>query len=265
MSSPDVIRVAVHGAAGKVGREVVNAVRQAAGMELVATVDRLPAKDAPALPEGVPYYTDVRMALAGSPIDVVVDFTTADASLAMVPLALSAGARPVIGTTGILAEQLAHLDALCREHRLGGFYAPNFTIGAALLARLAAVAARFFEYVEISEEHHEAKVDAPSGTALAIAGAIKEGRPAPFQRNVPEREPLAGTRGGDDSGIGIHSTRMPGRMAHHQVTFGGPGQTLTLRHDTINRECYMPGVLLAVRRVHEWEGLTVGLDKLLDL
>jgi len=119
--------------------------------------------------------------------------------------------------------------------------------------------------VEIAEEHHEEKIDAPSGTALSIAKAIHEAHPARFQRNVPEREPLAGTRGGDYQGISIHSSRMPGRMAHHQVTFGGLGQTLSLRHDTINRECYMPGVLLAVRKVGELEGLVVGLDKLLGL
>ena len=265
MSSTNVIRVAVHGAAGEVGREVVKAAGQAEDMELVAAIDRVPAQEAPAFPEGVPYYTDVGTALAASPADVVVDFTTATASMAMVSQALDAGARPVIGTTGILAEQLAQLDTLCREHHLGGLYAPNFTIGAVLLGRLAAVAARFFDYVEIAEEHHEAKIDAPSGTALAIAGAIREGRPTPFRRNVPEREPLPGTRGGEEHGISIHSSRMQGRMAHHQVTFGGPGQTLTLRHDTINRECYMPGVLLAVRRVHDWEGLVVGLDRLLDL
>ena len=255
----------MHGAAGRVGREVTLAISQAPDLQLVAAIDRMPFKDAPPLPKGVPYYADTRLGLTASHADVVVDFTTAGASLAMVPLALSAGARPVIGTTGISEEQLAYLDALCREHHLGGFCAPNFTIGAVLLAKLSAMAAHFFDYVEINEEHHEAKIDAPSGTALAIAKAIREARPSGFQRNVPEKEPLAGTRGGDYQGIGIHSSRLPGRMAHHQVTFGGLGQTLTLRHDTINRECYMPGVLLAVRRVREWEGLTVGLDKLLDL
>ena len=101
--------------------------------------------------------------------------------------------------------------------------------------------------------------------ALAIAKAVHDAHPEPFQRNTPEKEPLPGTRGGEYEGISIHSSRMPGRMAHHQVAFGAPGQTLTLRHDTINRECYMPGVLLAVRKVRELEGLTVGLDKLLEI
>ncbi len=265
MASIDTIRVAVHGAAGRVGREVVRAVSEAPDMELVGAFDQLSPKDAPPLPKGVPYYADTYRGLSRCRADVVVDFSVASASLAMAPLVLSAGARPVIGTTGILDDQLAYIDGLCREHHLGGVYAPNFTVGAVLLAKLAAIAAPFFDYVEIAEEHHEAKIDAPSGTALAIAKAIHDAHPEPFQRNTPEKEPLPGTRGGEYEGISIHSGRMPGRMAHHQVTFGAPGQTLTLRHDTINRECYMPGVLLAVRKVRELEGLTVGLDKLLEI
>ena len=109
------------------------------------------------------------------------------------------------------------------------------------------------------------KVDAPSGTALGIAKAVHEAHPERFAHNDPEREPLSGTRGGDYEGISIHAARMPGRMAHHQVTFGGPGQTLSLRHDTTDRECYMPGVLMAVRKVGGLSGLTVGLDKLMGL
>ena len=183
----------------------------------------------------------------------------------MVPLALGAGTRPVIGTTGFSDEQIAYLDALCREHNLGGLLAPNFTIGAVLLSKLAAMAAPYFDYVDVLEEHHEMKVDAPSGTALGIVNAINEAHPEPFAHNDPTREPLPGSRGADSNGIAIHSSRMPGRMAHHQVTFGGPGQTLTLRHDTTNRECYMPGVLLAIRGVGDLKGLTVGLDKLMGL
>ena len=265
MASNNVIRVAVHGAAGRVGREVLRAVSEALGLALVAAIDRVPPIDAPPLPQGVPYFDDAHRGFEACHADVVVDFTNADAAMAMVPLALSTGTRPVIGSTGFLDDHLAYLDGLCREHGLGGVYAPNFTIGAVLLAKLSAVAARFFDYVEIAEEHHEAKIDAPSGTALALAKAIHDAHPERFSRPAPEKEPLPGTRGGDYQGIGMHSTRMPGRMAHHQVTFGGPGQTLTLRHDTINRECYMPGVLLAIRKVKELEGLTIGLDQLLEL
>ena len=262
-SSP--IRVVVHGAAGRVGTEVVRAVNGAHDMALTAAVDRIPLADMPPLPDGVPYYTDVRHALEHASPDVIVDFSVASASLPMLPIAIGAGARPVIGTTGFSDEQVDYIDALCREHKLGGVLAPNFAIGAVLLAKLAAIAAPYFDYADIAEEHHEAKIDAPSGTALGIAKALHEAHPERFSRNAPEREPLAGTRGGDYEGITIHSGRMPGRMAHHQVTFGGPGQTLSLRHDTIDRQCYMPGVLLAIRKVGELEGLTVGLDKLMGI
>ena len=265
MTTSSLIRVAVHGAAGRVGREVLRAVDAAPDMTLAAAVDRiLPAELSP-LPASVPYFTDVREALETSPADVIVDFSLAAATLAMAPQALALGARPVIGTTGFTPEQIDQLRSLCDEHGLGAFLAPNFTIGAVLLAKLAAVAAPWFDYVDIAEEHHEMKVDSPSGTALGIAAAIREAHEAPLYRNAPEREPLPGARGADYDGISIHAARMPGRMAHHQVTFGGPGQTLSLRHDTTDRECYMPGVLLAVRRVGALTGLTVGLDKLLNL
>ena len=265
MTSQTNIRVAVHGAAGRVGREVLRAVDAAPGMMLTVAVDRVAPSDLEPLPADVPYYTDISSALTHAPSDVVVDFSVAPACLAMVPQALAAGTRPVIGTTGLSEEQIAHLDAQCQEHGLGGLLAPNFTIGAVLLGKLAAIAAPYFDYVDLVEEHHEMKVDAPSGTALGIAKAIQEAHPEAFAHNDPEREPLAGSRGADYHGISVHSARMPGRMAHHQVTFGGPGQTLTLRHDTNNRECYMPGVLLAVRKVGELEGLTVGLERLMGL
>ena len=266
MTSQTNIRVAVHGAAGRVGREVLRAVDAAPDMTLVAAIDRIPPpNELEPLPASVPYYTDASTGYRAAKADVVVDFSIAAASYPMVPIALAAGTRPVIGTTGFSEDQIAYLDAQCREHKLGGVLAPNFTIGAVLLGKLAAIAAPYFEYVDVLEEHHEMKVDAPSGTALGIAKSIHDAHPEPFAHNEPEREPLAGTRGGDYNGISIHSSRMPGRMAHHQVTFGGPGQTLTLRHDTTNRECYMPGVLLAVRKVMDLEGLSVGLDTLLGL
>jgi 4-hydroxy-tetrahydrodipicolinate reductase len=265
MSTQKTIKVAVHGAAGHVGREVIRAVDAAPDMTLVAAIDRVPQDELEPLPVDVPYYTDAHMGLTHNETDVVVDFSVAPASVAMVPLALGAGTRPVIGTTGFNNEQIAYLDAQCRKHNLGGLLAPNFTIGAILLGKLAAIAASYFDYVDILEEHHEMKVDAPSGTAIGIVNAINEAHPEPFARNHPTREPLEGTRGGNSNGIAIHSSRMPGRMAHHQVTFGGPGQTLTLRHDTTNRECYMPGVLLAIRGVGDLQGLTVGLDKLMGL
>jgi 4-hydroxy-tetrahydrodipicolinate reductase len=264
-NTPPTLKVAVHGAAGRVGREVLRAVDAAPDMTLVAAIDRIPANELDALPVSVPYYTDANAGFQASKADVVVDFSIAAASFPMIPLALAAGTRPVIGTTGFTEDQIQSLDAQCREHGLGGLLAPNFTIGAVLLANLAAIAAPYFDYVDLIEEHHEMKIDSPSGTALGIAREIAEAHPEAFTHNDPTREPLEGARGANYHGIAIHSARMPGRMAHHQVTFGGPGQTLTLRHDTNNRECYMPGVLMAVRKVRELEGLTIGLEKLMGL
>ena len=132
---------------------------------------------------------------------------------------------------------------------IGAVVAPNFALGAVLLGYLAHTVARHFDYAEIVEAHHEAKKDSPSGTALALARALAAGRKTPFQRPVPEKETLPGTRGGDSDGVTIHAMRMPGRLAHHEIVLGTQGQTLTLRHDTVNRECYMPGVLAAVRKV----------------
>jgi len=265
MSTQKTIKVAVHGAAGHVGREVIRAVDAAPDMTLVAAIDRVPQDELEPLPVDVPYYTDAHMGLTHNETDVVVDFSVAPASVAMVPLALGAGTRPVIGTTGFNNEQIAYLDAQCRKHNLGGLLAPNFTIGAILLGKLAAMAASYFDYVDVLEEHHEMKIDSPSGTAIGIAREIAEAHPEAFTHNDPTREPIEGARGANYHGIAIHSSRMPGRMAHHQVTFGGPGQTLSLRHDTTNRECYMPGVLMAVRKVSELQGLTIGLEKLMGL
>lgn len=265
MSQASPLKVAVHGAAGRVGREVLRAVAAADDMALVAAIDRLEPAEVADLPGGAPYYTDARAAFEHARPDVVVDFSLSAASVPMCAVAIGAGVSPVIGTTGISPEQVAYLDGLCREHKVGGLLAPNFTIGAVLLARLAAMAAPYFEYVEIVEEHHQHKVDSPSGTALGIAQAIAAAHQEPFTHNDPEREPVPGARGANVHGIAIHASRMPGRLAHHQVTFGGAGQTLSLRHDTIDRECYMPGVLLAARRVRSLTGLAVGLDKVMDL
>ena len=155
------------------------------------------------------------------------------------------------------------LAELSRKNRVGIMVAPNFALGAVVLNHLARIAARFFEYVDVFEAHHEAKIDAPSGTALKLARDIAAERR--FIRKIPEAEPLPGTRGGDYNGVSIHSSRMPGRMAHHEVVFGAPGQTLTLRHDTISRECYMPGVLLAIKEVVKRREFMVGLEKVLGL
>ena len=146
---------------------------------------------------------------------------------------------------------------------MGIVVAPNFALGAVLMIHLAKVAGRFFDYAELTEMHHEAKIDAPSGTALAIARAAAAGKGGEFIAPKAEKEILPGTRGGVLEGVSIHSGRMQGRMAHHELVFGTLGQTLTIRHDSISRESFMPGVVMAIREAVKGPGLTVGLDKIM--
>jgi 4-hydroxy-tetrahydrodipicolinate reductase len=174
-------------------------------------------------------------------------------------------AHLVIGTTGLSEKQLDEIDRVARANGVGAIVAPNFALGAVLMVHLARIAARFFDYAEIIELHHEQKVDSPSGTALSTAKAIAEARGRPFLHPKVQKETLAGCRGGESGGIAVHSVRLPGLLAHQEVLFGAAGQTLTIRHDTINRECFVPGVILAIKRVSEHTGLVLGLDQLLGL
>ncbi len=255
------IKVAVHGAAGRVGREVIAAVSKATDLQLTCAIDQL---DKGQISLEVPYYNNVEEALSEHSTDVIVDFSLAAACLGMLPHVIHHKVSPVIGTTGFSDKDLRYIADICNDNKIPGFIAPNFTIGAVLLSKLAAMAAPYFEYVDLIEEHHENKIDSPSGTAIQIANAIHDAHSDPFSQNHPTREPYPGARGASIHGINIHSSRMPGRLAHHQVTFGGSGQSLIIRHDTNDRECYMPGVLMAVRKVLSLHDFTVGLDQLLD-
>ena len=273
--SEDVIRVAVSGAAGRMGREVVKAVAAADGLLLVAAIDHhgVGTDIGPLAGIGA---TDVRIGdnleaeLAQHKPDVLVDFTLPDSVLANLRTALTLGVSPVVGTTGLSQGDLAELDALARAQGIGAFVAPNFALGAVLLMQFAAQAAKYLPDVEIIELHHDRKLDSPSGTALLtaqkIAAARQEANVAPL--TVPEGlvEKAPGARGARDSGTGdvpIHSVRLPGFVAHQEVIFGGQGQILTLRHDSIDRGSFMPGVVLAVRKVRALTGLIVGLENLL--
>lgn len=263
-----VVRVVVHGATGRMGREALRALDGAPDAEPVAGVCRHPSGQTLEIPGSgrpIPLYRDLGQALEATGARVVVDFSSPEGALAAARTALPRRVPLVSGTTGLSPAQLEEIGALARDNGVGAVVAPNFALGAVLLQHLAGLAARFFDYAEVIEAHHEAKADAPSGTALAIARALLRGRGRPFNRPRPHREPVAGARGGELEGVGLHAIRMPGLLAHHTVVLGAPGQTLTLRHDTISRECFMPGVLLAVRRVVELQGLVVGLEPLLDL
>ncbi|HEX2173057.1 MAG TPA: 4-hydroxy-tetrahydrodipicolinate reductase, partial [Dehalococcoidia bacterium] len=197
--------------------------------------------------------------------DVIVDFTVPSALLDLARQALPAGIRIVTGTTGLSSDQVAELTELVAKHRVGVVWAPNFALGAVLMMHLATICAPFFDFAEVIELHHDAKVDAPSGTAVATAQKMAAARGRPFDHNVAEKETLPGGRGAEYQGVALHSVRLRGLVAHQEVIFGGLGQTLTIRHDTISRESFMPGVLLAIRQVMQREELVQGLERLLGL
>lgn len=261
------IKVVIHGVTGRMGQVALGAVTGAEDMDPVGGVDiAAPQTGELRLPDGsgiIPFTKSLDEMLEQVEAQVMVDFTNAEACANAFPAAAAKGMNVVIGTSGLTDASREEMDRIARERGIGVFIAPNFALGAVVLAHLSKIAAPFFDYVDIVEMHHEAKIDAPSGTALALAHAIAEGKQ--FKRNVPQKETLPGTRGGEVSGVSIHSVRQPGRLAHHQVIFGGAGQTLLLQHDTVSRDCYVPGILRAIREVVKFEGLVVGLDKLLGL
>ena len=247
------ISVLVNGARGRMGREVVQAVKAETDLSLVGETDLGDSLD---------------RAIASSRAQVVVDFTEPSSAARNTETILRSGARPVVGTTGFRPEDLSRLEALAAELRLGGLIAPNFAIGAVLLMKFAAEAVRFLPDVEIIELHHGEKADAPSGTAKKTAELIAAGRGAlPAHAAVPKagEESVQGVRGGRYQGIPIHSVRLPGLVAHQEVLLGGLGQILTLRHDSISRASFMPGVVLAVRKAPKLDRLYYGLETILEI
>ncbi len=260
------IRVVVHGAAGRVGQEVVKAVCQEKDMVLVGAVDVKVSSDSLSLPDNkgsVPFSTDLAAVIDSCQPDVIVDFTIAKASMPAIRIAAKKGINLVIGTTGFNADELKEMEKLAGANEIGIVAAPNFALGAVLMMHLAKIAGKFMDHAEIIELHHDKKLDAPSGTSQLTAKAMAEARGKPFL--PPSAGEPTPSRGQSVEGINIHSIRMPGFMAHQEVIFGTSGQTLSIRHDTINRECYMPGVLIAIKAVVKQKGFTYGLDKLLGL
>jgi 4-hydroxy-tetrahydrodipicolinate reductase len=260
------IRVVVHGALGRMGREVTSALCREPEVEVVGAVELKPAQDYLPLPDGssaVPLSADLDSILTSCQPDVLVDFSTARVTMPAVRLATKHGVNLVIGTTGLSTDDINEISRLTKAHRTGAVVAPNFAIGAVLMIHLARVAAKYLDYAEIIELHHHQKADAPSGTALSTARAMVAAKGKPF--SYPEQGKPSASRGEEVSGIAIHSVRLPGLLAHQEVILGGPGQTLSIRHDTISRECYMPGIILAVTEVVNRKGLVYGLDTLMGL
>ncbi|MEM8640376.1 MAG: 4-hydroxy-tetrahydrodipicolinate reductase [Cyanobacteria bacterium P01_G01_bin.54] len=274
-SNADLIPVVVNGAGGKMGREVIKAVAQADDMFLMGAVDHNPellGQDV-GLVAGcgeleVPIVNDLQSILVLATQEniqgVMVDFTHPDGVYENVRSAIAYGVRPVVGTTGLTPEQLDELREFAEKASTGALVIPNFAIGVILMQQAALQAAKYFDHLEIIELHHNQKADAPSGTAVKTAAMLAElGKPFNPQQ-VSETESLPGARGALASeNIRIHSVRLPGYIAHQEMIFGAPGQIYTLRHDTSDRTCYMPGVLLAVRKVTELKTLIYGLEKIL--
>ena len=242
------IRVLVNGAKGRMGQEVVKAVIAAADLEIVDQTD---------------LGDDLIARIKASQAQAVVDFTTAAVAFENTRKILEAGVHPVVGTSGLLAEQVAELQQLAKDKDIGGLIAPNFAIGAVLLMKYAQDAAKYLPDVEVIELHHNRKADAPSGTAVKTAQLIAEARQEIPKALVEEKELFEGARGSEVHGVRVHSLRLPGLVAHQEVIFGGTGETLTIRHDSIHRESFMPGVCLACRKVIGTQQLFYGLEHLL--
>jgi len=244
------IRVLVTGARGRMGSEVVRAVAAEPDMEVVSAVGR---------------GDDLSAALAAAHPDVMVEFTVPEAAMGNIHAALESGVTPIVGTTGLGPTELDEIRHLCESHQTAALVAPNFALGAVLLMRFAAEAAQYLPDVEIIEMHHERKLDAPSGTAAKTAEMIAAARAtAPTGQPEGAFEKFPGVRGGlAEGGIRIHSVRLPGFVASQEVIFGGQGQRLSLRHDSIDRASFMPGVILAIRRMRSLSGLVYGLENIL--
>lgn len=270
----DHIRVAVCGALGKMGREVVKTVVEDPTLVLVGAVDTHSEGGTVndvytpifgrSLESSVNMDSDLLEMLRRAQPQVCVDFTHPEVVFNNALAMIEHGCRPVIGTTGLSQNQLAQLDAALREKNLGGMVVPNFAIGAVLMMKFAQQAAKYFNHAEIIELHHNKKADAPSGTAIKTAELMKEANPKFGLTNAPEKETIDGARGAEGPAeIHIHSVRLPGFVAHQEVIFGGTGQVLTIRHDSIDRESFMPGVALAAKKVMELDGLVYGLEHIL--
>jgi len=300
------VKVIVCGACGKMGQEAVRAVAKENDLELVGAVDITGEGTdigQKALGEnlGVKITGNLEATLKETKPDVMVNFTIPSAVKEQIHTSLQYGAVPVVGTTGLTEPDLQEIDRWVQNYQRGVFIAPNFALGAVLMMKFSQLAGKYFEYVEIIEQHHEQKIDAPSGTAIKTAQMIHEGRKekegeagegegeeatrgggtgevagagtgaagevrgSDTRAERPEEiEKISGARGGNDNGIHLHSVRLQGRVAHQEVIFGGPGQTLTIRHDSLDRTSFMPGLMMAVRKAPGLKDLIYGMENLLD-
>ncbi len=259
----DKIKVLVVGANGRMGKEVIKMVLSDNKLVYIGGVDPIDMNEEHGSDE-YPMYKTMEEAIIADKPDVVVDFTTPESVKTNVEIALNMGVSPVVGTTGLTLDDIHFLDNLAKEKEIGGVIAPNFAIGAVLMMRFSSMAAKYLPNVEIIEMHHDKKLDSPSGTAIKTAELIQQERMEMKQGHPEEKETITGSRGGEFSGFRIHSVRLPGLVAHQEVIFGDLGQTLTIRHDSISRESFMPGVNLAIKKVSDFTGIVYGLEHLLN-
>ena len=273
------IPVLVSGALGRMGSEVVNSVLNSSDCELVAAIDTNKKNNGENISQllnlkksDVLVSNDLEGSLCSISQDyrnekikpVLVDFTHPDSVYENTRSAIAYGISPVVGTTGLTPSQINDLAIFAQKANIGCAIIPNFSVGMVLLQQAASVAAKFYDNIELIEMHHNQKADSPSGTCIKTAEMIEEYPKKYNQSLVKETESLKGVRGGvRDSGLNIHSIRLPGLLAHQVVIMGSPGETYTIKHDTIDRKAYMPGVLQAIRKIGKFDSLIYGLEKLI--
>jgi 4-hydroxy-tetrahydrodipicolinate reductase len=258
------VQVAICGIRGRMGQEMLLGLSADPEITVVGGCDPRPANDADP-PSPLPITASLDELLGKTRPEAVVDFTTAEAARSNALTALGKGVPIVIGTTGLSDAELDEVDAAARAAGVGALVAPNFAIGANLLLYFAKIASQFFDAAEVIEIHHDAKIDAPSGTALNIAREMREARGRPFAGDNVSKFVVEGARGGVYGDLHVHSLRMPGFVATHEVIFGGTGQSLTIRHDSIGRDSFVPGVRYAVKHMQGKVGLVRGLDEFMGL
>lgn len=242
------IRILINGALGKMGQETVKAISEHSNdFTLVAKTGK---------------NDDLANAIQHHKPQIVIDFTNADVAFKNTQIIIETGAHPVIGTSGLLKNQIALLQERCAALKLGGIIVPNFSLGAVLMMKCAKEIAHHFSMVEIIEMHHAGKLDSPSGTAMRTAELIASSRTCEPRLPSNTKETLAGARGANYTNIPIHSVRLPGIIANQEVMFGAPGETLSIKHTTIDRQCFMPGVVLACKKVVKLDRLVYGLEEL---
>jgi len=253
---------------GRLGGDLARGLIQSPEMELVGVARRSAAESSGTIDVGgqrVPVSGHLAALLDRAQPQVLLEASLPGAAVENCRAAVERGVAPVIATSGVSDEAVKEIRQACAQRGLGGVLAPNLSLGAVLLIHLCAIAGRYFDHADIIEMHRDKKRDAPSGTALHTARVMADARNGPFTRAVTEKYTLDDVRGGEVDGIGVHSIRLPGLVAHQQVIFGGLGQTLTLRHDTSSNESYVPGALMAIKHAANSDQFVVGLAALLGL